>query len=77
MNDLNIYYSQPNLLILKKLLGREGVLLIPLEELKVKKTKTLLKYEEYLQTVIDAAKMEPIIEAREMVDALIHERTHQ
>lgn len=69
-----IHNHDVNVLLLKKLV-KDGVLIIPYNELKAKHMSTLLKYEEYLELIISTSQMQPIIEAREAVQSIIRERT--
>lgn len=61
------------MLLLKKLV-KDGILIIPNNELRAKHLNTLIKYEEYLETIIDATRLQPVIEAREAVQSLLLER---
>lgn len=75
MSD-KLHKQHVNLLLLKSLL-KDGVIIIESKELRVCKQKTLVEYEKYLDLIIDGLKVQPIIEAREAVQAIIHEREHK
>jgi hypothetical protein len=69
-----IQHKQHVSLALLKSLLKDGVIIFDHKELSTLKTKTLIEYESYLENIIDLIKVQPIIEAREAVQAIMNER---